>query len=74
MTQKPLLIVPAASGYIVVALDKAPDLAIDEAQCFESVGGRYSCGGVIDAVRAHFERKTSGADESAPVTTLQVVA
>lgn len=72
MTQKPLLIVPAASGYIVVALDKAPDLAIDEAQCFESVGGRYSYGGVIDAVRAHFERQPDA--ESAPVTTLQVVA
>ena len=72
MTQKPLLIVPAASGYIVVALATTPDLAVDEAQCFESIGGRYSCGGVIDAVRAHFERQPDA--ESTPVTTLQVVA
>lgn len=72
MAQKPLLIVPAAAGFVVVALDKAPDLVIDEAQCFESIGGRYSCGGVIDAVRTHFERQPDA--ESAPVTTLQVVA
>lgn len=71
MAQKPLLIVPAASGYIVVALATTPDLVIDEAQCFESIGGRYGIGGVIDAVRTHFERKP---DSSTHVTTLQAVA
>ena len=38
-------------------LDARAHFTIDEVQAFESLGGRYMSGGVIDAVRDHFEPK-----------------
>ncbi len=52
-----LLIQTSRGGYIVVEPASIPEVKLDEAQCFDSLGGRYSHGGVIDAVRDHFEPK-----------------
>ena len=56
-TVKALLIVQTRSGFIAVEPAELPAFTIDEVRAFESLGGRYSCGGVIDAVRDHFEPK-----------------
>ena len=55
---KALLIVQTRSGFIAVEPAELPAFTIDEVQAFESLGGRYMIGGVIDAVRDHFEPKS----------------
>lgn len=54
---KALLIVQTKTGFVLVEPAEIPAFTIDEVQAFESLGGRYMCGGVIDAVREHFETK-----------------
>lgn len=54
---KALLIVQTRSGFIAVEPAELPAFSIDEVQAFDSLGGRYMNGGVIDAVREHFEPK-----------------
>lgn len=54
---KALLIVQTKTGFVLVEPAEIPAFTIDEVQAFESLGGRYMSGGVIDAVREHFETK-----------------
>ena len=52
-----LLIQTSRGGYIVVEAATIPEVNLDQVRCFESLGGRWSHGGVIDAVVEHFEPK-----------------
>ncbi len=54
---KALIIIQTRHGFIAIESEAPATFSadqIDEAQCFDSIGGRYSSGGVIDAVRDFF--------------------
>ena len=51
----PLLIVKTKAGFALVEYTGTlPVIDLSEVECFESLGGRYSSGGVLDAVKDHF--------------------
>jgi hypothetical protein len=51
----PLLIIKTKAGFALVELPGTlPAIDLSKIECYESIGGRYSTGGVIDAVREHF--------------------
>lgn len=51
---KALLIIQTKTGFLLVEPSTIPEVKLEEVQAFDSISGRYSSGGVIDAVREHF--------------------